>query len=141
MDTDEAFSVVVNEGEEVGFLLGVHFKVAAGEEQDGIEIVQIFRVEFQFLFGERFGVGADGGVPEARVMSKALDGGESVRDGFVAVAFLLADSEELFARVGRLGGERGSANQDEEKKAEFHGERIAGRVGGSDSAGTMHPSR
>jgi hypothetical protein len=59
----------------------------------------------------------------------------------VAVPLLFADSEELFARVGRLGGERGSAKQDEEKEVEFHGERIAGRVGGSDSAGTNTPQR
>jgi hypothetical protein len=41
--------------------------------------------------------------------------------------------------VGRLGGERGRAKQGEEDEAEFHGERIAGRSGGSDSAGTNTP--
>ena len=36
-------------------------------------------------------------------MSEALDGGESVGHGFMAVAFLLADSEELLAGVRGLG--------------------------------------
>jgi hypothetical protein len=50
-------------------------------------------------------------------MSEVLDCGKGVRDGFVAIAFLLADGEELLAGVWRLGGERGSAKQDEEKEA------------------------
>ena len=53
VDADEALAVIVDEGEEVGLLLVVHFERAAGVEQDGVEIVQVFRIVFQLLLGER----------------------------------------------------------------------------------------
>jgi hypothetical protein len=43
VDADESLSVVMNEGQEIGFLLIVHFERAAGVEQDGVKIIQIFR--------------------------------------------------------------------------------------------------
>ena len=63
VDANQSLSVVMDEGEEVGLLLRIHFRVSAGKHKDCVEIVQILGVEFEFLLGQGFGVGADGRIP------------------------------------------------------------------------------
>ena len=103
VDADEAFAVVMDEGQEVGLLLVVHFQRAAGIEQHRVEIVQVFGVVLELLLGQRLGVGADHGVPQAGLAAQALDGRHGVRHGFVPVALLFADHQQLLARRGWFG--------------------------------------
>ena len=98
MYADESLAVIVDERDEVGFLLGVHFGVATGVEKDRIEVVQVLGVVFQLLLGEHFGVGAKRGVPEAGLFAQALDGGHGVGDGFVTIAFFFAKNQQMFFR-------------------------------------------
>ena len=94
----------MNERQEVGFLLVVHLKLAAGEEKHGVEVVQVLGVVLQLLLGQRLGVGAEGGVPQAGLPSQALDRGHGVRHRLVPIALLLANHQEVFLlRAGRLG--------------------------------------
>ena len=97
MDADKALAIFVNEAQKVGLLADRHFEVAAGVEQHRIEIVQVFRVVFQFLFCEGLGVHPDYGIPEAALAPQALDGGHGVWHGFMAVALLFADHQEFLA--------------------------------------------
>ena len=104
MDADETFAIVMNEGQEVGFLLVVHFKVAAGEEQHGVEVIKILGVVLQLLLGQGLGVGAESGVPQAGLPSQALNGGHGVRHGLVPVSFFLSNHQQvLLLRARRLG--------------------------------------
>ena len=42
---------------------GRHETEHAGEEKDGVEIIQVFGVVFELLLGQRFGVRTDGSFP------------------------------------------------------------------------------
>ena len=87
----------------IGFLLIVHFERAAGVEEHGVEIVQVFGVVLELLFGERFGVGADGGVPQSGFTAQSFNGCQRVRDRFMAVAFFFADGEQVLLGRGCVG--------------------------------------
>ena len=52
---DEAFAVVVDEGEEVDFLLGGEVDLADAEEEDGVEVVEVFGVEDGFAVAREDG--------------------------------------------------------------------------------------
>jgi hypothetical protein len=83
--------------------LVVHFKVAAGEEQHGIEVIKIPGVVLQLLLGQSLGVGAERGVPQAGLlpMCSMVAG---VGHGLVPVSFFFSNHQEvLFLRAGRLG--------------------------------------
>lgn len=61
-------------------------------------------------------------------MPKTLNRGKSVRNGFVAIAFLFPDGQELLAHwLGRLSqaGRAQLGEESENNQAESHGERIA----------------
>ena len=98
VDADEAFAVVMDEGQEVGLLAGVHLERAAGVEDDRVEVVQILRVVFELLLRERLGVGADHRVPQAGLFAEALDRDHRVRHGFVSIALFFADHQQALAR-------------------------------------------
>ena len=46
VDADESLAVVADERQQVGFLRVVHVQVAVGEEDDGVEIVQVLGAHF-----------------------------------------------------------------------------------------------
>src|SRR5689334_283962 len=48
---NESLAIVVDERQEISFLLGVHLEVAPSKEQYGVKIVQVLRVVFQLLLG------------------------------------------------------------------------------------------
>src|SRR6266568_1109094 len=102
VQANESLAIIMDERNEVGFLLGVHFKIAPSVEKHSIEIVQVLCVEFQFLLGESFRVGAKGGVPEASLFSQTLNRCHGVRDRFVAVSFFFANDQEMFLQSSRL---------------------------------------
>ena len=104
VDADEAFALVVDDGEEVLFLLvgEVEFAGCAGED-DGVEFVEIFPVGAEFAFGEELGVGAYVGVPEAGIAAHFPDGAHGVGDGIVLEAFGLADDEDALFVDGEGG--------------------------------------
>ena len=104
MDADETFAIVMNERQEVGLLLGVHFKIAAGKEKHGIEVVKILGVVLELLLGQGLGVGAERGIPQAGLPSQALNRGHGVRYRLVPVSFFFSNHQEvLLLRAGRLG--------------------------------------
>ena len=70
--SDESLAIVVDERNKIGLLPSIHLEVATGKEKYGIEIVQILGVVFQLLLGQRFGVGAQGGVPESSLLAQTL---------------------------------------------------------------------
>src|SRR5260370_38216736 len=79
MNTDEALSVVVDEGQEVRLLLGVHFKIAAGKKKHDIKVGQVLGVVLDFFLGQRFAVGAERGIPQTRLTSQTFAGIPGVR--------------------------------------------------------------
>ncbi len=104
VDADETLAIVMNKGQEVGFLLVVHFKIAAGEEKHGIEVIKILGVVLQLLLGQGLGVGAKCGVPQAGLPSHALDRGHGMRHGLVPVSFFFSNHQQvLLLLAGRLG--------------------------------------
>src|SRR2546422_40558 len=94
VDADETFAVVMDEGQEVGLLAGVHLERAAGVEDDRVEVVQILRVVFELPLRERLGVRADHRVPQAGLFAEALDRDHRVRHGFVSVALFFSDHQQ-----------------------------------------------
>ena len=104
VDADETLAIVMNERQEVGFLLRVHFKIAAGKEKHGIEVIKILGVVLQLLFGQGLGVGAERGVPQAGLPSQALDRGHGMGHRLVPVSFFFSNHQQvLLLRAGRLG--------------------------------------
>ena len=90
---DEAFAIVVDEGEQVGLLLWSESNLAHAEEEDCVEIVEIFRVEQRLavvtedgLFSDELRIGVDEGVVLAGLVAQPLDGGDGVRDRIMLVA-------------------------------------------------------
>src|SRR5260370_13970422 len=73
MNTDETLSVVVDEGQEVRLLLGVHFKLAPAQKKHDIEVGQILGVVLEFFLGQRFAVGAESGIPPTSLGPQAFD--------------------------------------------------------------------
>ena len=49
MHTDQSLAIIMDKGKEVGFLLRIHLRVATGEHQDCVKIIQVFCVVFEFL--------------------------------------------------------------------------------------------
>ena len=58
MDADKAPSIVMNEREEIRFLLRIHREIASREKDHRIEIIEILCVVLQFFLGKSFGIGA-----------------------------------------------------------------------------------
>ena len=77
-------------------MLRIHLKFAAGEEQNSVEVVKVLGIELQFLFGQRFRIGSDCGVPEPGILTQALNRGHSVGNGFVPISLFLTDDQQLF---------------------------------------------
>ena len=98
MDADEPLSVVVDERDEVGLFLIVHLERAACIEQHRIEVVQGFRVVFEFRFGQRLGVRADDGVPGSGLAAEAFNRDHGMSDRFVAVPLLFPNDQESLPR-------------------------------------------
>ena len=71
--SDEALSVVTYKRQEVGFLLSIQFEFSAGEKQHRIEVVEIWRIVFELLLRQGFGIGADGRFPQTRFLAQSLD--------------------------------------------------------------------
>ena len=111
----EAFSILLHEGEQGGLLFVAQIQLAGGIEHHGIEIIQIFGIIVQLLFRDQLRIGAQIGVPKAALLAQLFDGGHGVRDGIVLEAFDFADEEQLLFR--RVLGLRGGANAEGEERA------------------------
>src|ERR1700686_3474580 len=98
MDSDESLAIVMDERNEVGLLLSVHFKVSPGVEKYGVEIVQVLCVVFQLLLSESLGVGAQGRFPESSLTSQALDRSHCVGNRLVPVTLFFPDDQEMLFR-------------------------------------------
>src|SRR6476469_2027751 len=101
VNADESLSVIVDERQEVGFLLVVHLERAASKEEHGIEVSQVLGIVFELFLCQWLSIGADGCVPKMRLATQTLDSRQCVRDSFMPVALLLADREQLFSRRRR----------------------------------------
>ncbi len=99
MHADEALAIVVHEGEQSGLLFRVHLEIAAGVEEHGVEVIQIFGVVFELQFCEDLGVGSNGGCPEAGLAAQAFNGGHGVGYRFMAVAFFFAEHQKMLHRL------------------------------------------
>ncbi len=102
---DQAFAVIVDEGEQGLFLLVVKLPVAGGvDEGDCVEPVEIVGFASGRAFGHPFHIGFDFGVPHLGLVAEVPEGGQGVGSGAVVVAARHADDEQMFA-----GDRRGSA--------------------------------
>ena len=96
VDADKALGVVVDEGEEVGFLLGVHVQLASGAgEDDQVKIVQILSVVLKIFLGQQFGVGAEYRVPQAGFFAHVVDRDHGRGYRVMLEALGLADDQDV----------------------------------------------
>jgi len=94
----------MDEGKQICLLLCIHWKVTGSEEENGVKIIQVLGVEFQFLLGEYFCVCTQCGFPEAGGLPHAFYGGHGMGNRLMAVSPLRPHYQEmLFLRVFRLG--------------------------------------
>ena len=67
--TDEAFSVVMDEAQQVCFLRIVQIQLARREECNSVEVAEVLRISFELLLGYQLAIGAEVGVVDARLSS------------------------------------------------------------------------
>ena len=122
MCADEALAVITHKREQVGLLLWGEFLFAQPEEEDCVEVVEVFCIgaacsygrsgvsssAVDIGFGEELCVSPYKGYELAALATESLDGGECVRDRVVLVASVyIANGEHLLlSRKGilRRGG-------------------------------------
>src|ERR1700733_3175481 len=96
MNPHKALAVVMNEGQHVCFLAGVHIQFAgrAGKNQK-VEIAQIFCVSAQVLLGKQLRIGAHLRIPQAALLAHVVDGSHSRRNRIMLEALGLADHQHM----------------------------------------------
>ena len=99
MHTNKTLAVVVDERDEIGLLLGVHFRIASGEEKHGVEIVQVLGVVFQLSLGRALQCRCEAWCSTDRSLAQALNRSHGMGNCLVPVAFLLANYQEMLRRV------------------------------------------
>src|SRR5580704_5900499 len=92
---DKPFSIVMDERNKSGLLLRVHLQSATGVEKYGVKIIQILGVVLEFFLCQHFGVGTDRCGPQSTFAPQTLERSHGVGNGFVPVAFFLADDQEM----------------------------------------------
>ncbi len=98
MDADEALAVLPDEGQQRGLLLVVHVELAAGEEDDRVEVIEILRVAIQVLLGDELRVAPQICVPEAALPAQFPQDPHGIGDGVMLKALDGADHQQLFLR-------------------------------------------
>ncbi len=99
---EEALAVVPHERQERLPLLLVEREVAAGDEEDGVVVVEVLGVALRLLLGHVREVGADRRLPEARVAPDLVDRDERVLHRVVLPAGRGAHREHAPRALGRL---------------------------------------
>src|SRR5579872_2849940 len=91
--------------------------MAACEEENSVEVVKVLGIELEFLFGERFRVGADGGIPESGLLAQALNRSHGMGNGVVAISLFLAEDQEvlLLRSRGCLGNAEAATRENEKE--------------------------
>ncbi len=115
---DEALALIMNEGEQVLFLLRRQV-VSGAEEEDGLEIVQVVRVARRrgdWLPGDPLRVCADIHLVRARFAAQAFHNGQGVRDRIVLVPGESIGPGQHTWR--RLGTQRRQQNAGEDEGSE-----------------------
>ena len=107
MDADEAFTVFLDERQDVLLLTVVEIELTGGAGKDNeIEIVQGLGVALNVFLGEQFCVGAQFRIPEAAFLAEVVNSDHGGCDRVVLVALGLTDDEDMLQMNG-LGMRRG----------------------------------
>ena len=99
---EETLAVVLDEGQERLLLLVVERQVAAGHEEDRVEVVEVLGVALGLLLGDEGHVGADGRFPEAGVPADLVERDERFGDRLVLPARRGAHGQQTLRTLGRL---------------------------------------